>query len=131
MQSKIHHASLMQNKYNAMLISGMMGVILVSVALMSGTLVAGTFLGSQAVQAVTLVSPLYSICAFTSYLVSYGFPVLYSYAMGKMDRQEADLIFGTALFLSVLIGIFNFAFLALAGSWYLRSYHPTISFSAA
>ena len=124
MQSKIHHASLMQNKYNAMLISGMMGVILVSVALMSGTLVAGTFLGSQAVQAVTLVSPLYSICAFTSYLVSYGFPVLYSYAMGKMDRQEADLIFGTALFLSVLIGIFNFAFLALAGSWYLRSYHP-------
>ena len=47
-------------------------MMLVSVLLMADTVVAGTFVGADAVAGITLVTPLYSVAAFFGSVFSWG-----------------------------------------------------------
>ena len=117
-------STLMERKLYSLLVSGTIGTAIVSAALMSTTLIAGLLLGETAVLAVTLVSPLYSVGAFFSYIISVGLPILYPAAIGRADRKEADRIFGFSLLAAIVTGVLLFAALLLFGDLYLRSYGP-------
>lgn len=116
---------MMERKFYTMFASGTLGIAIVSLALMSGTLIAGAMLNMRAVEAITLVSPLYSFSAFFAFLVSSGFPIVYSQAVGSMDKGKALRLFGTGLLTAIVMGIILFILLWLFGESYLRIYHPS------
>ncbi len=117
--------TMMQRKFNRMFLGGTIGIAVVSIAVMSGSFIAGSVIGKTAVSAVTLVAPLLSLAVFFSYAVSQGFPLLYSKAMGRMDKQKADHIFGTTLFVSIIMGIILFLLSNILSNLYFRLYAPS------
>ncbi len=56
--------------------------------LMSDSLIAGFFIGSDAVAGITLVTPLYSVAAFFSMVISLAVPILYSSKMGMFQKRR-------------------------------------------
>ena len=94
-------------------------MMIVSVLLMSDSIIAGIFLGSDAVAGITQVTPLYSMTAFFGSLFSIGIPILYSNEVGKFRKEEADRIFGFGFLLSVAAGILLFAVTTIFGNLFL------------
>jgi len=73
--------------------------------------VAGQIIGDEAVAAMTLIFPIFTMILFVAYLISDGLVMLASYAQGKGDREEVDRIFSLGIILSVCCGIIFFAML--------------------
>ena len=114
----------MVRKFYTMLLGGTLTMIVVSVLLMSDSIIAGAFLGSDAVAGITLVTPLYALSAFFGSVFSLGVPILYSSEMGKFQKQDANRIFGVGLLMSLLVGVALFVVVVVFGDDYLKSYHP-------
>ena len=114
----------MVRKFYTMLLGGTLTMIVVSVLLMSDSIIAGAFLGSDAVAGITLVTPLYALSAFFGSVFSLGVPILYSSEMGKFRKQDANRIFGVGLLMSILVGVALFVVVVVFGDDYLKSYHP-------
>ncbi len=91
-------------KYFSMFWGGTLTCMVVSVNLMLDTFMAGAFLGEGAAAGVNLVTPLYDFASFIAMLFSLGVPILYSNAMGRFDEDEADMVFGTSVTVSVIVG---------------------------
>ena len=115
----------MVKKYYSMLLGGTLTMMVASVLLMSDSVIAGTFIGSDAVAGVTLVTPLYSIAAFFGSVFSLGVPICYSTEMGKFDKKYADKIFGTGLLMSVVVGLVLFLVIVLFGDSILKGFHSS------
>ena len=114
----------MVRKFYTMLLGGTLTMIVVSVLLMSDSIIAGAFIGSDAVAGITLVTPLYALSAFFGSVFSLGVPILYSSEMGKFQKQDANRIFGVGLLMSILVGVALFVVVVVFGDDYLKSYHP-------
>ena len=114
----------MVRKFYTMLLGGTLTMIVVSVLLMSDSIIAGAFIGSDAVAGITLVTPLYALSAFFGSVFSLGVPILYSSEMGKFRKQDANRIFGVGLLMSILVGVALFVVVVVFGDDYLKSYHP-------
>ena len=119
------HRPLMVKKYYSMLLGGTLTMMVASVLLMSDSIIAGTFVGSDAVAGVTLVTPLYSVAAFFGSVFSLGVPICYSTDMGKFDKKHADKIFGTGLLMSVVVGAVLFIVILVFGDSILKSFHSS------
>ena len=63
----------------------------------------------EAVAAMTLIFPVFTMILFVAYLISDGLVMLASYAQGKGDREEVDRLFSLGIILSVCCGIIFFA----------------------
>ena len=120
----IKQAPLMVKKFYTMLLGGTLTMVVVSALLMSDSIIAGAFIGSDAVAGITLVTPLYALSAFFGSIFSLGVPILYSTEMGKFRKHEANRYFGIGLLMSILVGLALFALIFAFGDRYLRSYHP-------
>ena len=81
-------AALMSKKYFSMLAGGTLTMMVASIMLMSDSFIAGAFIGSDAVAAITLVTPLYSLAVFFGSVISIGIPLLYSKEMGKFNNKN-------------------------------------------
>ena len=112
-------------RFFPLLATGTLGMMVVTVLLMSDMMIAGIFIGEDAVAGINLVTPIYSLAYFFVGLVSIGVPILYSNAMGKFDKEAADGYFGNGLTAAVIVGIVLFAAVALAGKACLQSFHAT------
>ena len=77
--------------------------------MLTDNVVAGQFVGDDAVAAMTLVFPIFTMILFVAYLISDGLVMLASYAQGKGDRAEVDRLFSLGIILSVGCGIIFFA----------------------
>lgn len=109
----------MTRKFNSMLLGGSLSIMVVSVMLMSDSLVAGIFLGADAVAGITLVSPLYSVSAFFSTVFSIGVPLLYSAEIGTFRKKEADRVFQTSILTAIVVGCILFLAISAFGDTYL------------
>ena len=116
----------MVKKFYTMLLGGTLTMVVVSALLMSDSIIAGAFIGSDAVAGITLVTPLYALSAFFGSIFSLGVPILYSTEMGKFRKHEANRYFGIGLLMSILVGLALFALIFAFGDRYLRSYHPLL-----
>lgn len=116
--------SLMSKKYFSMLAGGTLTMMVASIMLMSDSFIAGAFIGSDAVAATTLVTPLYSLAVFFGSVISIGIPLLYSKEMGKFNKKRADQSFGLGVLISIIVGILLFVIIWLLGNFYLGSYSP-------
>lgn len=117
-------AALMSKKYFSMLAGGTLTMMVASIMLMSDSFIAGAFIGSDAVAAITLVTPLYSLAVFFGSVISIGIPLLYSKEMGKFNKKRADQSFGLGVLMSIIVGILLFVIIWLLGNFYLGSYSP-------
>ena len=115
----------MSRKFYSILMGGTLTSVMATVLLVSDTVIAGTVLGEDAVVGISLVTPMYSLAAFFGYLFSLGVPILYSNAMGRFDKKNADRYFGFGLTSSVGVGLLMFVALLLFGDRYLLFYNPT------
>ena len=116
--------TLMSGKFYSMLLGGTLTMIVFSVMLMSDSVIAGFFVGSDAVAGVTLVSPMYSLAAFLGSVFALGIPIVYSEEMGKFNKRGADQAFGFGLLMSIAVGVVLFLLVLLFGDAYLQSSCP-------
>ena len=116
--------TLMSGKFYSMLLGGTLTMLVVSVLLMSDSVIAGIFIGSDAVAGVTLVTPVYSLAAFFGSVFALGVPIVYSEEMGKFNKRGADQAFGFGLLMSIAVGGTLFLLVLLFGDMYLQSSHP-------
>ncbi len=72
------------------------------VLILTDNIVAGQFIGKEAVAAMTLVSPLMTLIFFLSYMVADGLAMMFSYAKGKNDRAKANELFSMGVTVSVV-----------------------------
>ena len=70
-------------------------MIVVTLLLLSDSVIAGLTLGEDAVAAISLVTPAYSLAAFFGGLLSVGVPILYSKAMGEFKKENANSYFAS------------------------------------
>lgn len=105
-----------------MLIPGTISMIVVTLLLLSDSVIAGLILGQDAVAAISLVTPAYSLAAFFGGIISIGVPILYSKAMGEFNKKAADRYFALGFTSAIAIGIFLTSTFFVFGDYYLRSY---------
>lgn len=112
--------TLMSKKYFSMLLGGTLTMTVVSLLLMSDSVIAGIFIGSDAVAGVTLVTPLYSLSTFFGSVFSLGVPILYSMEMGKFNKDRANQVFGLGVLMSLVVGVVLFTGISFFGNAYLN-----------
>lgn len=105
-----------------MLVGGTIGSVVASLITMSDSIVAGIFLGKEAVAAVSLVIPAYSLSWFFTMMVTYGASIIYSREIGSFNKERADEIFGNGVVSSVSVGIILFILFNVLGRKYLIIY---------
>ena len=90
-------------------VASIASIVIAYVLTLTDNVVAGQFVGDDAVAAMTLVFPIFTMILFVAYLISDGLVMLASYAQGKGDRAEVDRLFSLGIILSVGCGIIFFA----------------------
>ena len=78
---------------------------------LTDNVVAGQFVGDDAVAAMTLILPVFTMILFVAYLIADGLCMMASYAQGRNDREEVDRLFSLGIILSVGSGIICFTLL--------------------
>ena len=122
----------LSRKFFSLLLSSTIGQLVITVLTLSDSVIAGVMLGEDAVAAVCLVTPAYSLAAFFGCLISLGVPIIYNRAMGEFDKEKADRCFSFGLLMSAMIGLILYVVFMLFGDAYLRFYEPsTVVFNAA
>lgn len=122
----------LSRKFFSLLLSSSISLLVITVLALSDTLIAGVMLGEEAVSAICLVVPAYSLAGFAGCLISLGVPIIYSRAMGEFNKEKADRCFAFGLFMAVVMGLILYTVFMLFGDAYLRFYEPSTSvFNAA
>ena len=115
----------MVKKFDIMLLGGTLTMMVVSILLMSDSVIAGIFVGSDAVEGISLVTPIYSVSAFFGSAFSLGIPIIYSMKMGGFKKQEADRTFGVGLLMCISAGLILFILSSVFGEAFIGSFHPS------
>ena len=100
-------------------------MIVVTLLLLSDSVIAGLMIGEDAVAAISLVTPAYSLAAFFGGMLSIGVPILYSKAMGEFNKKEADSYFALGLTAALAIGILLSSVFFVFGDSHLRSFEAS------
>ena len=130
--SRTMFKTFLSRKFFSLLLSSSVGLLIITVLTLSDSVIAGVMLGEEAVAAICLVTPAYSLAAFFGCLISLGVPIIYNRSMGEFDKEKADRSFSFGLLMSVATGLILCAVFMLIGDAYLRFYEPsTIVFDAA
>ena len=108
-------------KFNTLLLTASVSMGIEYLLLLSDTIIIGNIFGEEAIAASNLVSPLFSVAVFLSSMISIGTSMLYSYEMGKFQKERADCLFGQGVLAAVICGIVLFL-LALFGENIYFSY---------
>ena len=119
-------------KFFSLLLSCTIGQLVITVLTLSDSVIAGVMLGEDAVTAICLVVPAYSLAGFGACLITLGIPIIYNRAMGEFNKEKADRCFAFGLFVAVVMGLILYTVFMLFGDAYLRFYEPSTSvFNAA
>lgn len=122
----------LSRKFFSLLLSSSVSLLVITLLTLSDALIAGVMLGEDAVAAICLVTPAYSLAAFFGCLISLGVPIIYNRAMGEFDKEKADRCFSFGLLMSAATGLILYTVFMLFGDAYLRFYEPsTTVFNAA
>ena len=113
---------MIRKKYCSMLLGATVSSLINALLIISDTFISAFFLGESAVMAINLVTPMYNLGLFIAMLLSLGIPVLYSGAMGRFNKDEADLVLGTGLGACLAGGLLLFILLTVFQPIYFEMY---------
>ena len=114
----------LQKKFLSLLLPGSMGMLVVTALLLSDSIVAGIALGKDAVAAISLVTPAYSVASFFGGMIAIGVPILFARAMGEFDQKAAARWFSLGLTTAAMLGGSMFALLLTLGDRFLLFFEP-------
>ena len=100
--------SLARSKFNSLLFSATLTMIVVYLMLLSDTLIVGNIVGENGIAAINIVTPLYSAANFVAGLIGMGTAYLYCRAMGEFQKDRAAGLFSQSVVLALLSGVAMF-----------------------
>ena len=103
--------TVISTRFRSVFVASMMSMVSSYILILTDNVVAGQVVGDNAVVAMTLIFPIYTLLLFISYVIADGLAMLASYAQGREDRDEVNRIFSLGTILSVVSGILFFAIL--------------------
>ena len=92
-------------RFKSVFVASLASMSISYVLLLTDNIVAGQFVGEDAVAAMTLVAPIMTLVFFLSYMVADGLAMMFSYAKGKNDREKANELFGMGVICSVAVSV--------------------------
>lgn len=93
--------------------------------LLSDSIIIGNIFGESAIAASNLVSPIFSVAVFFSSMISIGTSMLYSYEMGKFQKDKADRLFGQSVLLAIFFGVVLFLVVFIGQNTYFTFMNPS------
>ena len=103
--------TVISTRFKSVFVASMISIVSAYILILTDNVVAGQFVGDNAVAAMTLIFPIFTVILFVAYLISDGLAMMASYAQGKNDREEVDRLFSLGTILSVGSGIIFFILL--------------------
>lgn len=88
-----------------MLLTASISVFVEIANLLIDKIVAGQMLGEQALSAIALITPLFSVVFFVGVVIAVGSIVCYTYEIGKINKDRASCFFGQGIILSIIAGV--------------------------
>lgn len=112
-------------KFKTLLLTASVSMGMEYLMLLSDTIIIGNIFGEAAIAASNLVTPLFSVAVFLSTMISIGTSMLYSYEMGKFQKDRADCLFGQGVLLAVISGIALFLLAFFGKNAYFSFMNPS------
>lgn len=112
-------------KFKTLLLVASVSMGIEYLMLLSDTIIIGNIFGEEAIAASNLVTPLFSVAVFISTMISIGTSMLYSYEMGRFEKDRADCLFGQGILLAVISGIALFLLVFLGENAYFGFMNPS------
>lgn len=97
--------TVISTRFKSVFVASLASMAISYVLILTDSVVAGQFIGDEAVAAMTLVAPITTLITFLSYMVADGLAMMFSYAKGKNDRAKANELFGMGIIASVATGL--------------------------
>ena len=114
-----------KRRYRKILTACYAGYLLNILGLLLDGVVAGAFLGEDAISAVAVVAPLYMLSCFVGSLIASGSGTVYSREMGKFNKHNADTIFSQGLIISLILSVITCTIVSLARPLFISFYDLT------
>ena len=96
--------TVISKRFKSVFVASIASMTISYVLILTDNIVAGQFVGDEAVAAMTLVSPIMTLIFFLSYMVADGLAMMFSYAKGRSDQAKANELFGMGVICSVVTG---------------------------
>ncbi|MBQ7705963.1 MAG: hypothetical protein IJT73_11175 [Selenomonadaceae bacterium] len=93
--------TVISTRFWAVFVASMVSMISAYILMLTDNVVAGQIVGDDAVAAMTLIFPIFTLILFVAYLISDGLAMMASYAQGRNDRAEVNRLFSLGLILSI------------------------------
>ncbi len=100
--------TVISTRFESVFVAAMLSMLSSYILMLTDNVAAGQFVGDDAVAAMTLVFPIFTLILFVSYLISDGLVMLASYANGAGDRAEVDRLFSLGVILSLACSLIFF-----------------------
>lgn len=97
--------TVISERFRSVFVASLASMSISYVLILTDNIVAGQFVGEEAVAAMTLVSPITTLIFFLSYMVADGLAMMFSYAKGHNDRKKANELFSMGAICSVGLGL--------------------------
>ena len=114
-----YRAYFSKKQFHSLLLAGSLTSVITFLVLLSDTLIVGNIVGTNGISGIALVTPLYAVVAFFSGIIGMGAVYSYQNAMGKMDKDHADRIWGMSLILAIAFGVVACFLMLLLRDFYL------------
>lgn len=112
-------------KFHSFFLTAAFSMAIEYLMLLSDTMILGNVLEPDAIAAANLVAPVFSMAVFLGTLNSIGTSVLYSFEMGKFEKERASELFGQGVILAAAMGITLFVFALLGKNAYFSFFHTS------
>ena len=113
--------SFYRKKYHSLLLSGTFTMGMVYLMLLCDNIIAGFTIGTDGVAAINLITPLIGIANSVSLCISEGTGILYARAIGEMDRNRANRLYGMGMLATLFLALMMPVFLLLFKDSYLAA----------
>ena len=125
MLSDNNKKSFCSGKFKTLLLTASISMGMEYLMLLSDTIIIGNIFGESAIAATNLVTPLFSLAVSLSSMISIGTSMLYSYEMGKFQKDRANCLFGQGVLIAAILGIFLFITAFLGKDLYFDFMNPS------
>ena len=92
-------------RFRSVFVASIASMSISYILILTDNIVAGQFVGEEAVAAMTLVAPIMLLTVFFAYMIADGLAMMFSYAIGHNDRDKANQLFGMGTTASVVAGL--------------------------
>ena len=92
-------------RFKSVFTASLASMAITYILMLTDNVVAGQFVGDEAVAAMTLVEPILTLIFFLSYMVADGLAMMFSYAICRNDQLKANQLFSMGMICSVVMGV--------------------------